>query len=355
VKINLKRNNLDWLRLFFASQVVLMHALLWAEKEEQSRFDFLGFLSYLPGVPAFFFVSGFLIYASYEKSNCTSNYFRNRLYRLWPGLILAAIGGLFVVILGRHLALDESGSTQEYLIWFISQITIGQAWNPASFRSLGVGVINGALWTITVEILFYLTIPVIFWLEKKNKFTVHGLLALSFLFYCFGEGLLLDVIIGENLRNMGVGSKGLFDYLTLTPVVWGWMFMCGSLVYKNLHYVEKYFNYLILGFPVMLICILGDFPVSVLFEAEGNRLGIIYFIAFAALIIFFGFNTRTFSSKFDISYGVYIWHCVLINLFLILDIYSVPNVILATVGIAFFSWFVIEKPALKMKSSSLRY
>ncbi|SVD80454.1 uncharacterized protein METZ01_LOCUS433308, partial [marine metagenome] len=52
-----------------------------------------------------------------------------------------------------------------------------------------------------------------FWLEKKNKFTVHGLLGLSFLFYCFGEGLLIDLTIGDNLRNMGVGNKGLFDGL----------------------------------------------------------------------------------------------------------------------------------------------
>ena len=344
MKFNFKENNFDLLRLFFALQVVVMHALIWTNTEEQIKYSFLNFLSYLPGVPAFFFVSGFLIYASYEKSASTLNYFKNRLFRLWPGLIFATLGGLFVIILGQY-NVGNSGDLYEYFLWFLSQITIGQGWNPDAFRSIGIGVINGALWTITVEILFYISIPIIFWLQRKFKYTVHFLLFVSFIFYCFG-----DIIFA----NLILGSKNFNDYLTLTPVIWGWMFMFGSLAYKNLNYLEKYFNYLILGLPIMLVCIFSDFSFQLIFGSEGNRLGILYFIAFCALIIFIGFNKRFLHLKFDISYGVYIWHCVLINFFIIIDYYSILNIIIATICLASVSWVYIESPMLRKKSSSIR-
>lgn len=345
MKFNFKENNLDFLRLFFAFQVMVMHAVMWSTPEKQSYFSFLNFLSYLPGVPAFFFVSGFLIYASYEKSPSTLNYFKNRIYRLWPGLIFASLGGLFFVILARYINLDDSGSLKENIIWFISQITIGQAWNPDSFRPLGTGVVNGALWTITVEIFFYISIPIIFWLEKKNKYTIYFLFIASFVIYCFGN---------YSLKVYSIDGKALYEYLSLTPIVWGWMFLLGSIAYKKINIIEKYFHYLILGLPIMLICILIDLENSFLFNPMGNRLGIIYFIAFASLILFIGFNFYNLNLSFDISYGTYIWHCILINFFLVLNIYSVLGIIVSSLLVGLFSWFYIEKPILNMKYSSLR-
>jgi len=104
----------------------------------------------------------------------------------------------------------------------------------------------------------------------------------------------------------------------------------------------------------MVVCILGDFSLPIIFESAGNRLGILYFIALSALIIFFGFSSRVIDIEIDLSYGVYIWHSVIINLFLVLDIFSVPSVIFGSLGMALLSWVYVEKPALKMKSNSLR-
>ena len=79
MKINLKENNLDWLRLIFACQVMLGHAFA---SSGGATFFIGDFLGHIPGVPAFFFLSGFLIYASFEKSPNIYNYFWNsRLFR----------------------------------------------------------------------------------------------------------------------------------------------------------------------------------------------------------------------------------------------------------------------------------
>jgi len=50
----------------------------------------------------------------------------------------------------------------------------------------------------------------------------------------------------------------------------------------------------------------------------------------------------------------YIWHAVIINFLLIIGFYEVYNVILLTFFMAIISWVFVERPVLKMKSSSLR-
>lgn len=342
MKINLKENNLDWLRLIFACQVMLGHAF----SPLFGATFFLGdFLGYIPGVPAFFFLSGFLIYASFEKSPNIYNYFLNRFYRLWPGLILVTFGGLLFVISAR-LKLDFSqGTFGEYAAWFFAQITLGQAVNPDSFRNLGAGVVNGALWTITVEILFYISVPFIVWLEKKIKYFLILLTILSFLFFSFGEIL---------LTNWDFGGKNLYRYFELTPVVWGWMFCVGILAFKSVSVIQKYLRFMWLGLLVMFVCSLIDSPDSVFFASSGNRLGLVYFIGYCSVIVYLGFGLRALKLNFDISYGVYIWHMVVINFFLVFGHYSPVSVVVTTLLIAILSWFVVEKPALEFKKSSIR-
>ena len=84
MKINLKKNNLDWLRLMFALQVILIHGL--ENLKDNSTSAIVSFLHHFPGVPAFFFVSGFLIYASFDKNPSPGSYFKNRFLRLYIGL-----------------------------------------------------------------------------------------------------------------------------------------------------------------------------------------------------------------------------------------------------------------------------
>jgi peptidoglycan/LPS O-acetylase OafA/YrhL len=148
-----RKNNLEWLRLIFAMQVVLAHT----SNHLESAFKLPRFISNFPGVPAFFFVSGFLIYSSYHNSP-NNRYFENRFLRLFPGLVLVTIGGGGVILFAQGWD-SLLNNTSTFIYWFLSQITLGQAYNPELFRTVGIGVINGSLWTITTEILFYLSVP----------------------------------------------------------------------------------------------------------------------------------------------------------------------------------------------------
>jgi peptidoglycan/LPS O-acetylase OafA/YrhL len=63
------KNNFDLIRLIAATQVVLVHSSEHLLKLSYSNSLVLSVLHFLPGVPIFFFVSGFLIASSYDKSS----------------------------------------------------------------------------------------------------------------------------------------------------------------------------------------------------------------------------------------------------------------------------------------------
>jgi peptidoglycan/LPS O-acetylase OafA/YrhL len=328
-------NNLEWLRLIFATQVVIAHVAKYMGIAIPKIID------NFPGVPAFFFVSGFLIYSSYLNAPGL-RYIENRFLRLFPGLFFVTVGGMLVAITA-HGWNDISNNFHTYIIWFIAQITLGQAYNPSLFRDIGVGVINGSLWTLTVEILFYICVPIIVFLENKFRYSIYLLLALSFAMYAIGPHIWTDPIYRY---------KTIYDVIELTPVAWGWMFASGILAAKHFDLLFKWAKYLpYLLIPLTIMIIFGNGP---LFGSKGNHLGLFYFICYAGLVFWLAFKTRYINLKTDLSYGIYIWHTPIINLMLVLAIPNLFIVIILTFLIALLSWFLIEKPSLKLKHQSLK-
>ena len=331
-----RNNNLDWLRLIFATQVVLHVLAVYLGKTIPK------ILAFFPGVPVFFFVSGFLVYASYLNAP-GRQYFKNRFLRLYPGLVLVALGGVAVVLIA-HGWRSFFDNFSLFVVWFFAQITLGQAYNPSLFRDIGVGVINGALWTITTEIIFYLSVPVIVWMEGRFRFTVVVLIVLSFLTYSVGPLLFTDYIYRE---------KTLYNFIELTPIAWGWMFGLGILALKYFDYVRRWLRYFPLAIiPLAIMIFLGD---GLLFEPKGNRLGLAYFLCYSCLVLWLAFKVPYVRLPLDLSYGVYIWHAPIVNLCLVLGISNTPLVLALIFAIAGLSWFLVESPILKLKSKSLKY
>ncbi|MFS2047749.1 acyltransferase family protein [Variovorax sp. Varisp41] len=334
-----KQNNLEWLRLAFALQVVFSHATEHFEK----KYVFLEFLRHFPGVPAFFFVSGFLIYASYLNAQ-GSRYFQNRFLRLFPGLVFVTTGGMVIVLLS-HGPQELIEKFPIYSTWFLAQITLGQAYNPALFRDVGVGVINGSLWTLTTEIIFYALVPVIARTERSLRSATLLFTFTSFLIYAFGPIIWTKPIFRE---------KTFYDILSLTPIVWGWMFGFGILAAKHYSIIKSCMRFLPFGVIPLGILIWLGLDSNPLFGATNNRLGIFYFFFYVAIITWLAFGTKYLKLSFDISYGTYVWHMPIINLLLIFSTPSILAALVLTIAFAFTSWFFIEKPALLLKKNSLK-
>jgi peptidoglycan/LPS O-acetylase OafA/YrhL len=333
-----RNNNLEWLRLIFAVQVVFCHS------SSSLKFEIPSFISHFPGVPAFFFVSGFLIYASYLNAP-GRRYFENRFLRIYPALVLVTLGGGGIVLLA-HGWNDLINNFSIYALWFIAQTTLGQAYNPGLFRDVGIGVINGSLWTITTEILFYLCVPLIVWLERRFRYTVFVLVVISFSLYAVGPLVWSNPIYRD---------KTFYDIIGLTPIVWGWMFGLGILVVKNFDFLKRWFSYLPLAvIPITVMIFIGDGHYGVLFGSSGNQLGLFYFVNYVSVVLWFSFVVRPVRLSFDLSYGVYIWHQPVLNLLLVLGLLSFPLALVLTMSIAALSWFCVEKQFLKLKRQSLK-
>jgi len=99
-----------------------------------------------------------------------------------------------------------------------------------------------------------------------------------------------------------------------------------------------------------------DFKINAraFFLPSTNCLGPVYFVAYAALILYAAFGIRYRPLTVDPNYGAYIWHMLIVNLLLLLVFRNVLLAIFLSAVAATASWFLVEKPALSLKRYSFR-
>jgi peptidoglycan/LPS O-acetylase OafA/YrhL len=176
------KNNFDLIRLIAASEVAIPHSVIRLTPDQ-----FPGWLqttlALIPWVPIFFFLSGFLISRSWERSDSARDFFRNRALRLFPALWVCIAVSITAIFLTGYLATVVWGWGQG-LVWIVGQGTVFQFWNPDFLRNFGVGVVNGSLWSVSVETQFYCVTPVMYWLlsgfRPTTKTALIGALAFAF-------------------------------------------------------------------------------------------------------------------------------------------------------------------------------
>ena len=190
------KNNFNLIRLFAALQVAIVHSASYLDINLQ----FLQFLNLFPGVPIFFFISGYLIIKSFRNNYKLKNFFYNRILRIYPGLYFCFFITVISIIISQYLKNIEINYYQLFL-WLITQLSFFQIYNPDFLRGYGVGVVNGSLWTISVEIQFYLLTVFIYLILSKYK---------KLLILIFGLCIFLNII------NAVFNEKAVFfqNYLT---------------------------------------------------------------------------------------------------------------------------------------------
>lgn len=336
------RNNLDLIRLFAASQVVLMHA----SKHLHVDLPWIKWLSVLPGVPIFFFVSGFLIYRSFARSESLKSYFLNRFLRIYPALWICLL--LSVLLLLTTGFLDFSFlKKSSFLSWFVAQASVVQFFNPDFLRGFGVGVLNGSLWTISIELQFYLLTPIVFWMATKRKVFFWVLICGFLLLNAFRDFMPFDGLVAK--------------MYSVSFIPWFGMFLLGAWVSTNEDLIKK-----VAETKLLYIVVLFGFVTFVAYmvglEIQGNSINLFSFLCVALLVVKLAYTKPNLSKILlrnnDISYGVYIYHMLVINFLVYMgkvgQIRLVLLVIFTTYVLAALSWFLVEKPALSLKKKTIR-
>jgi peptidoglycan/LPS O-acetylase OafA/YrhL len=302
---------------------------------ELSQSKSLEFLSYISNssiaVQGFFIISGFLVAKSYTNTPSLKEYFIKRAKRILPAYIVVL---LFLAIILSYFSsysfLDyfSDVNVYKYLGWNSVFLNFMHPCLPGLFENNLMCAVNGALWTLKVEEGFYIVLPFIFYAIKKSKkpFLILGSLYVLSLLYWF----VMDFYLNQPLL-----AKQLPGYLAY--------FATGIFLFLNFDFVlqnkEKLFCVSLL---VLIISSFTHFKIDVFYPA-----------AFGSIVIIAAYSLpflNNFGKYGDFTYGLYIYHFPIIQLFRQYNLFEKYNpilmafsVILITLFFAVLSWFFIEK------------
>lgn len=332
----LTKNNFDLLRLLFAGTVCLVHAY------ELSGFQQLGWiasiLSSAVAVKAFFVVSGFLIFMSFERSSSFTSYARKRIRRIYPAYftVIMLCATFLVAVSSKNIEHYFSFVWVRYVVANLAFLNFLQPTLPGVFDSNKLAAVNGALWTLKIEVMFYFTVPLFVFLFRRFS---H--LPMLVLIYC--SSVAYAELFKAVAKHTGSGV-----YLELGRQLPGQLsyFMAGAALYYFLPLFERRIKYFLVAAASILAANI-TFP-----------LPLIEPFALAIVVVFFGLflHVGNFGKYGDFSYGLYILHFPVIQLFLHMGWfrenlwYFLAAVVLITTTGAIAMWHLVEKRFLLRSS-----
>lgn len=283
-----RQNNGDLIRLLLATGVLLMHA--WQRSTGH-------LIQPIPFVGCFLALSGYLILGSRSRSSSAGHFIRKRIVRIWPALLCAF--ALTFVVNGQ---------------------SVGTSVVTNTFMAHGPG--GYSFWTITLEEILYLGLLATFAVGayRSKWFALGGLV----------------VSLGVACSSASWASPSWSYLLAIVP-----SFFAGNAIYQHGRLELK-----------LALCLTALYPLTFLLPmwpqyAVGS-------VLLAYPLIYASFKAKQLIEiKNDLSYGVFLYHAPFL-LWLEREFTGTPWVAVACLlGIAFpiawLSWILVEKPALKLK------
>jgi peptidoglycan/LPS O-acetylase OafA/YrhL len=158
-----------------------------------------------------------------------------------------------------------------------------------------------------------------------------------------------------------VGLARAYSLLQVTLAPYLWMFLVGVSIQRNWSTVRGWLvgraHWWGLGY-LMLCAAAGWLRVGI----GGNNMSPVYLLPLAGLVVSLAVSVPQLSDRIlrhhDVSYGLYLYHMLVINLLVGLAApsgwASFAAAIIVSLGLAALSWTLIEKPYLTGKRGALR-
>ena len=345
---------------FIAAFLVVIHHIDLEHIDYLPTIPFAGFVGKL-GVIFFYVLSGFLItHLLLSEQKITNNinfskFYKNRALRIWPLYIFIVLISFiffnqFLLFHPKYQSINLSENKIQILLYlsFLPNIA-----------SLFYGIIPflSHTWTIGVEEQFYLIWPIL--IKKiKNKNVLLWSIIIGYLFtkyflFNFLHSIWANSILIHNINiyfnyfnidSMAIG--GLFAYLNFNKnsflsilenkiIQFLTIMLSITLIYNRIYI--PYIHYQFFSFLFGIIILNASTSTKSILQLENQ------------LLIFLG----------KISYGIYIFHpFAIVATIYLLDTYNKNKhwsifyilTMLITVLLASLSYYLIEKPFLKLKS-----
>ena len=295
-------------------------------------------------VSSFMVVSGFLITRSLLSSKSISSYFMNRIYRIFPGLLVNLVVVSMIILpivckvnIVEYFFKDFNGGPVKFILSngllnifseqaFIHHVLSG---NPFS------GTVNASLWTLRYEFALYLILPVFVLLWGKSKKSYFFIVLALFIAYIL-------------YSRHGIPEAPYSFYLgyTLQPFLeLSYYFASGALIYVLIDKIPSHPVWLIIALVALLMGLNSGRGIETL-------LVLLPFVVIrlSCMKIFHGLSRIG-----DFSYGVYIYAFPIQQIIYKMTFNTLSPLfhtglsIIVTLFMAIMSWYFVEKPFIRLK------
>ena len=331
------------LRIALALMVACEH-VFYMQMDRPAGFFALGHVSLANiAVNGFFVISGYLITASAINRGSLAVFAKARSLRIIPALL---VNSLIVAFLIAPLfsalsppAYYTSPQTWLYVPLVISFIDPYPALAGVTYAYTSFSDLSGPIWTLRYEMLAYVGTGLLLYFGLAgNRRLVAGLTLLTGL--AFAVNLQTQVF---DAINTSLGDLLRFSYC----------YLLGATLYMWRDIFTPRPALAVAGLAIGALLLLGGFAAGELIFDAGLAIAMLA-IAFMRVEV-----PHFIRNLPDMSYGLYIWHWP-IYMLLIRFFPEAPRwQMLASVGLplallaALLSWFLIEKPALSLKTRTL--
>lgn len=328
-----RANALNAWRLLLALAVIVWHSLVLSGRPMPGfavhQFATQNF------VDGFFAISGFLIPASWTSNPRLRDYVVARSLRILPGMWVCLIVTAFVIapvgVAVQHGSVRDLLASGGPLRFVVRNSAVAYVQFDIAGTPQGIpvpGMWNGSLWTLQYEVLLYIVVAVM---------GVAGLVGRRWLFPAvFVIALTCSLVLScpldggtvlqraARLTVMFAAGALMSRFRRLIPARWSLVAICVAIV-AAADFLPDY-------------RIIGALPLAYAVIVSG------------ALIHHPRLNLRT-----DLSYGTYVYACPVQQVLVICGLGTANLLVFAAVSTAVTlpfaaaSWFLIEKPAMKLK------
>jgi len=284
-------------------------------------------------VDMFFIISGFLIYSSFYYDQNEKYFYIKRFFRVFP-----LYASLILVQTIFFISVSD-GETWQIIKYFLSNILFLNFLAPsvaATLSSLEVDAINGSLWTLKNEVVFYIIVPLIFKLYKKWKlYFLITLYTLSIIYLFIVDFFDITKLLVQFPAQLRFFLVGVIFYI----------------IFEKISQIQKLYINLMILFSV--ICIY-------LFIQNSYFKFTVYPFLIGSVVIYLVYYVKQINIKFDFSYSFYILHFPVIQLALYFGInptnptYSFLSLFLVVLVLSYFSERYIEKRFILIGKNLIR-
>jgi peptidoglycan/LPS O-acetylase OafA/YrhL len=330
-----KLNNLTELRLFFAVAVVISHAIQLAQFNEYDGLRHV--FSSEVAVQGFFILSGFLVIGSYSRTLDSIKFYKRRFLRIYPGYLVAVLLFLMFALSQAYVQNVDVNQSQIFRYLVVNSLLLNflQPGIDGVFRNGIYQEINGALWTIKLEVMFYALVPLLYKAGRRWSLRATGvaliIIGLSWVPLLEFVGSISEVAVHPALAHQLPGQLHFFGL--------------GVLMFDVTQRPQELSGNIVIVLAAVLLSVLAiDMAMAVQ-------------LFLLSVFIFLVSQLPQLCSRLggtDLSYGVYLSHFPIIQLLIgfgAVDFGFGVFLFLVLVAVTVYalgSWHLIECPAIEL-------